>query len=159
MHSLTYESDSSTEPLTTVLPACCFVEVVTWKNEEKVRQTLRCLSGRMQNFLWWALMDLQQTIKTEVKYSTSLICSSTQLCLITNLRFLHFSTLQFKLKYPSSSFWNTFSFISSNNWQSIKAHPHRFFSWWCQGFQRNKTESESIVHYCLLVQVIILTEG
>lgn len=119
---------------------------------------LRCLSGRMQNFLWWALMDLQQTIKTEVKYSTSLICSSTRLCLITNLRFLHFSTLQFKLKYPSSSFWNTFSFISSNNWQSIKAHPHRFFSWWCQGFQRNKTESESVVHYCLLVQVIILTE-
>lgn len=50
MHSLTYESDSSTEPLTTVLPACRFVEVVTWKNEEKVRQALRCLSGRMQNF-------------------------------------------------------------------------------------------------------------
>lgn len=106
-----------------------------------------------------SLMDLQQTIKTEVKYSTSLICSSTRLCLITNLRFLHFSTLQFKLKYPSSSFWNTFSFISSNNWQSIKAHPHRFFLWWCQGFQRNKTESESVVHYCFLVQVIILTEG
>lgn len=127
MHSLTYESDSSTEPLTTVLPASCFVEVVTWKNEEKVRQTLRFLSGRMQNFLWWTLMDLQQTIKTEVKYSASPICSSTRLCLITNLRFLHFSTLQFKLKYYYSSFWNTFSFISSNNWQSIKAHPHSIF--------------------------------
>lgn len=98
---------------------------------------------------------LKQTIKTEANYSTSPICSSTRLFLITNVRFLHFSTLQFKLKYSSSSL-NTFSFISSNNWQSIKAHPHSIFP---VIFQRNKAESESTVHYCFLVQVRILTEG
>lgn len=143
-----------------VLPACCFVEVVTWKNEEKVRQTLRCLSGRMQNFLWWLWWTYSRPLKLRLntqphRFVQVLGCASLQIW--GSRTFLHCSS-QFKLKYPSSSFWNTFSFISSNNWQSIKAHPHRFFSWWCQGFQRNKTESESVVHYCLLVQVIILTE-
>lgn len=108
--------------------------------------------------LWWTYsrpLKLRLNIQPH-RFVQVLGCASLQIW--GSRTFLHCSS-QFKLKYPSSSFWNTFSFIYSNNWQSIKAHPHRFFSWWCQGFQRNKTESESVVHYCFLVQVIILTEG